>query len=87
MHRRHFQIALAGLLAGRSLSAKATEFASVRPGHKLVFPADHGAHPQFRTEWWYVTGYAGDGNLEAAYGFQVTFFRSRVAQTQALQKP
>ena len=76
MHRRHFQIALAGLLAGRSLSAKATEFASVRPGHKLVFPADHGAHPQFRTEWWYVTGWLSraDG---ASLGFQCTFFRVR----------
>ncbi len=52
---------------------------------RIRFPGDAGAHPEFATEWWYVTGYAGDGNLEAAYGFQVTFFRSRVAQTQALQ--
>lgn len=42
----------------------------------LEFPRDHGAHPEFRTEWWYVTGQvdAGDGR---ALGFQVTFFRSR----------
>ena len=41
----------------------------------LVFPADTGAHPDTRTEWWYVTG-----ALQAAgqlYGFQITFFRSR----------
>jgi predicted secreted hydrolase len=38
----------------------------------LEFPKDHGAHPEFRTEWWYVTGWLND-NL----GFQVTFFRSR----------
>jgi predicted secreted hydrolase len=38
----------------------------------LVFPRDHGAHPDFRTEWWYVTGW-----LENALGFQVTFFRAR----------
>ncbi|HEY8452405.1 MAG TPA: hypothetical protein VIL54_09395, partial [Natronosporangium sp.] len=22
----------------------------------LRFPADHGSHPTFRTEWWYFTG-------------------------------
>src|SRR6185436_6955911 len=36
------------------------------------FPRDHGAHPEFRTEWWYVTGWF-DGPL----GFQITFFRAR----------
>ena len=49
----------------------------------LVFPRDHGSHPDFKTEWWYVTGH-----VEAAgktYGFQVTFFRSRVEGTQAMQ--
>lgn len=38
------------------------------------FPADHGAHPGYRTEWWYFTG-----NLDASdgrhFGFEVTFFR------------
>ena len=52
---------------------------------KLVFPADAGAHTDFATEWWYITGYANVAGQEAAYGFQVTFFRSRVAQTQAMQ--
>ncbi len=37
----------------------------------LVFPADYGAHPDFRTEWWYLTGWLGE------IGFQVTFFRVR----------
>ncbi len=46
----------------------------VRPGIRLAFPADHGAHPAFRTEWWYVTGWlkGADGRER---GFQVTFFR------------
>ena len=39
---------------------------------KLVFPRDHGAHPEFRTEWWYVTGW-----LSGPVGFQITFFRAR----------
>ncbi len=56
------------------LGADAPGFATPRPGGAIVFPADHGAHPQFRTEWWYVTA-----NLEgadgAAYGAQWTLFR------------
>ena len=42
----------------------------------LAFPADFGAHPAQRIEWWYVTG-ALDAAGGPAYGFQVTFFRSR----------
>jgi predicted secreted hydrolase len=46
----------------------------VRPGIRLTFPADHGAHCAFRTEWWYVTGWlkGADGR---DLGFQITFFR------------
>ena len=40
----------------------------------LVFPADFGAHPETRTEWWYVTGSLQSG--ARLWGFQVTFFRS-----------
>ena len=50
---------------------------------QFVFPADHGAHPERRTEWWYVTGQAQAG--DRLFGFQVTFFRSRVAATQQLR--
>jgi predicted secreted hydrolase len=41
----------------------------------LSFPRDFGAHPGYRTEWWYVTGWlqTPDGK---PLGFQVTFFRS-----------
>ncbi len=43
----------------------------------LQFPRDHGAHPEFRTEWWYVTGWLNNDNNGENLGFQVTFFRSR----------
>lgn len=53
----------------------AADFAPVRPGAALRFPADHGAHPQFRTEWWYLTGQIDTaGGLK---GFQITFFRTK----------
>ncbi len=51
-------------------------YPEVRPGVLLRFPADHGAHPAFRIEWWYVTGWlTGEDGRER--GFQVTFFRTR----------
>jgi predicted secreted hydrolase len=53
-------------------------FARALPGRPLVFPADHGPHPDYRAEWWYFTG-----NLEEAagrhFGFQLTIFRFAVA--------
>jgi predicted secreted hydrolase len=47
-------------------------YPQARPGTKLVFPRDHGAHPDFRLEWWYLTGW-----LDDPLGFQITFFRAR----------
>jgi predicted secreted hydrolase len=52
------------------------------PPMQLQFPRDHGAHPGFRTEWWYMTGHANSAQRE--FGFQVTFFRTRVEATQAM---
>jgi len=43
----------------------------------LRFPHDFGAHPEARTEWWYVTGALTAG--ERAWGFQITFFRAATA--------
>ncbi|HEX2560043.1 carotenoid 1,2-hydratase, partial [Phenylobacterium sp.] len=57
-------------------------FAQVAPGRPLAFPADHGAHPSFRTEWWYVTGWLED-ERGRPLGFQVTFFRSRTGADPA----
>jgi predicted secreted hydrolase len=49
--------------------------ADVVPGVVLEFPRDHGSHPRFRTEWWYVTGWLESVRGETL-GFQVTFFRT-----------
>jgi len=53
------------------------------PPRPMAFPRDHGAHPGLRTEWWYITGHAQSGGR--SFGFQVTFFRSRVDATQDMQ--
>lgn len=70
-------------LLGCALSSVAappqpTVYASVLPGHSLEFPADYGSHPDFRTEWWYLTGWLETRTGEPL-GFQITFFRTRPA--------
>ena len=52
------------------------------PGRALQLPADAGAHPEFRTEWWYVTGWL-QGPDGKPLGFQVTFFRSATQNDRA----
>jgi predicted secreted hydrolase len=81
MDRRAFLFALAGL-PSLGAAAQEIEFARVVPGRKLIFPADHGAHPAFRSEWWYATGWLtlADGS---PLGFQTTFFRVRTGIGEA----
>lgn len=56
---------------------------ALRP-RPLSFPRDHGSHNETRTEWWYLTGHAR-GASGRDFGFQLTFFRSRVDEARALQ--
>ncbi len=76
---------LAGLAAAAAAAAAApaapappepaAAFAPVVPGRALEFPRDFGSHPQFRLEWWYVTGWLETAAHERL-GFQITFFRT-----------
>ncbi len=50
-------------------------YAVPQPGRLFQFPKDHGSHPEFRIEWWYVTGHLWD-NASNRFGFQSTFFRT-----------
>jgi predicted secreted hydrolase len=52
------------------------QYPEVSAGEALRFPRDHGAHPAYRTEWWYITGWVHDPALNPL-GIQVTFFRNR----------
>ena len=73
MRRRAFLAAPLALLARGAPAGDG--YPDVVPGRTLEFPRDHGAHPDFRTEWWYVTGWLRSDARDL--GFQVTFFRSR----------
>ena len=59
------------------LAQHAESYAQARPGQRLSFPQDHGPHPEYRIEWWYLTANLTDteGN---DYGAQWTLFRLAV---------
>src|ERR1700681_4176866 len=64
--------ALARTFAGLGMNGDG--FASLIPGKTFPFPADHGPHPDYRIEWWYVTANLMD-SAGIAYGAQWTLFR------------
>ena len=70
----------ATMAVGEALGGPSEGFERALRVRPFVFPADHGPHPGFRTEWWYYTG-----NLNTAdgrhFGFQLTFFRIGLAPT------
>jgi len=70
---------LPGLAQGfAGLGSRAEGFALPSPDRMLQFPADHGAHPAFRIEWWYLTANM-TGPDGTPYGLQWTLFRSALA--------
>lgn len=92
--RRRLLLAFAAMAASRPAAMPAARAAAVDPdyapvlrGHRLRFPRDHGMHPAFRIEWWYITGWletvagppttAGEGSSVGPFGYQITFFRVR----------
>jgi predicted secreted hydrolase len=64
--RRFFALGLLPFMHGPATAAV------VKANPQFNFPRDHGAHPEFKTEWWYITGW-----LDGPLGFQITFFRAR----------
>ena len=66
---------LVGMAPGYAEPAS-PDYPPVVPGRVLAFPQDFGAHPDYRTEWWYITGWLRDA-AGVERGFQLTFFRVR----------
>ncbi len=60
------------------LGGPAEDFTPVTAPARIAFPRDHGAHPGFRVEWWYLTANLRDA-AGADYGAQWTLFRSALA--------
>jgi predicted secreted hydrolase len=63
-------------------AADTTGYALALEPREFVFPSDHGPHPDFRTEWWYVTANL-DGVDGRRFGVQFTLFRSALAPRRA----
>ncbi len=61
------------------LSANSQGYAQAKPGTTLEFPRDHGEHPAYRIEWWYLTGNLEDDQGQR-YGVQYTLFRLALAE-------
>jgi predicted secreted hydrolase len=61
-----------------SAAAPAAEFLRADKPRDFAFPRDHGAHPGFKTEWWYFTGNLLD-EAGRPLGFQLTWFRSQLS--------
>lgn len=80
---KHFLFAIVVVMSlGHSVIGRAEPdlLTAAQPGYAWSFPADHGAHQSFETEWWYFTGQLfreGAVPFQAApsFGFQLTFFR------------
>jgi hypothetical protein len=65
-------------LRGMEIPATTAEGYSVpQPRPTFAFPRDHGAHPDFKIEWWYITGHLFTSDSSPRrFGFQATFFRN-----------
>ncbi len=64
------------------MGTDADGFSVPQRGKTFEFPKDHGPHPDYRIEWWYLTA-----NLEdedgTPYGLQWTLFRTALAPEEA----
>lgn len=60
-----------------ALFCVAAEWKTAQPGWRYEFPRDHGAHRDFKTEWWYFTGNLFDAEGHR-FGYELTFFRQGI---------
>ncbi len=65
---------LAATLVAPEVASAGSGFTAATAPYRFVFPRDHGAHPDFQSEWWYYTGHlqTSDGRR---FGYELTFFR------------
>lgn len=65
-------------VAAAMANSDTTGFARANRPRDLVFPEDHGPHPGFKTEWWYLTGNLQDQDGHR-FGYQFTLFRNSLS--------
>ncbi|HEY6516150.1 MAG TPA: lipocalin-like domain-containing protein [Steroidobacteraceae bacterium] len=70
--------AIAMTLASHAIRAQQPAFARALAPQSLEFPRDQGPHPDYRQEWWYLTGNLNSADGER-FGFELTLFRFALA--------
>lgn len=65
---------LSVLLLSLAPSVASADWQTIGPELTLAYPEDHGAHPAYQTEWWYLTGNVSDASGRR-FGIQFTIFR------------
>ena len=71
---------------GTILGGGSDQFKRAEPGQPIHLPTDHGAHPDYRSEWWYLTGNLKD-EQGRDYGLQWTLFRQGIEQQMTSDNP
>ncbi|WP_323890992.1 lipocalin-like domain-containing protein [Aeromonas caviae] len=71
---------------GTILGGGNDHFKKALPGQSIHLPADHAAHPDYRSEWWYLTGNLKD-EQGRGYGMQWTLFRQGIEQEITSENP
>ena len=71
---------------GTLLGGGSDQFRKAEPGQPIRLPTDHGAHPDYRSEWWYLTGNLKD-EQGRNYGLQWTLFRQGIEQQMTSDNP
>lgn len=66
------------LQLGEAATVDSEGFRFAQPGYDFSFPHDHGSHPEFKIEWWYLTGHLWSEDRSRRFGYQATFFRRGV---------
>lgn len=80
-------VAIFGWMTSRAAGSPAARgFTAASAPYAFAFPRDHGAHPLYRSEWWYYTGHlrAKDGRR---FGYELTVFRAGLAPGTGAPRP
>jgi predicted secreted hydrolase len=80
-----FSSSLLGVVPGLAADTP-EEFRLATEGYRYAFPRDHGAHEEYRTEWWYYTGQLTAKNGRP-FGYELTFFRRGMPREQTKTLP
>lgn len=78
----HYCFVFFSMLAIITLQSARGDYFTVTPPCQLEFPKDHGAHPGYKTEWWYYTGNVATATKDR-FGYQLTFFRSQISPPES----